>query len=127
MPLRAFPVLYAADVERVAAFYVGLGFTERARIPDPGGAPGFIGLARDGAELAVTTEASPRLLAGLEPGPGPRGELFVYVDDVDATVAALPAGGTVLRPPVDMPWGERVAYVRDPEDNVVALATAPAP
>jgi lactoylglutathione lyase len=65
------------------------------------------------------------MLAGVEPGPGPRHELFVYVDDVDATVTALrDDGGRVLREPADMPWGERVAYVADPEGNVVALASA---
>jgi hypothetical protein len=26
-----------------------------------------------------------------------------------------------------MPWGERVAYVSDPDDNPVALATAASP
>jgi lactoylglutathione lyase len=30
----------------------------------------------------------------------------------------------VLREPADMPWGERVAYLADPEGNVVALAAA---
>ena len=122
MPLRAFPVLYAKDVEAVAAFYAGLGFEEHARMPGPDGAAGFIGLRRDTAELAITTEDSPRMLAGVEPGPGPRHELFVYVADVDATVARL---DSVLRAPADMPWGERVAFVTDPEGNIVTLATRP--
>jgi hypothetical protein len=30
----------------------------------------------------------------------------------------------VLKPPADMPWGERVGFVADPEGNVVSLATA---
>src|SRR5689334_9794865 len=120
--MRAFPVLYAKDVAAVAAFYACLGFEEHVRLPGPDGVPGFIGLRREGgAELAVTTEDSPRMLAGVEPGPGPRGELFVYVEDVDATVAAL---DSVLREPADMPWGERVAYVTDPEGNIVTLAQA---
>src|SRR3954463_12351987 len=128
MGLRAFPVLYAADVEAVSAFYHRLGFAEQVRLPDENGAPGFVGLRRDAAELAVTTEASPRMLAGIEPGPGPRHELFVYVDDVDATVADLRAAGTaVLREPADMPWGERVAFVTDPEGNVVSLASSSRP
>ena len=124
MPLRAFPVLYAKDVEAVAAFYGRLGFREHVRLPSPDGSPGYVGMARDGAELAVTAEASPRELAGVEPGPGPRHELFVYVADVDATVAEVrDAGATVLREPAEMPWGERVAFVADPEGNVVSIAT----
>ena len=68
------------------------------------------------------------MLAGVEPGPGPRHELFVYVEDVDATVAALRDGGaSVLRAPADMPWGERVGFVADPEGNVVSLAASGAP
>ena len=123
MARRAFPVLYAKDVAEVAAFYVRLGFREHVRMPGPDGSAGYVGLARDGAEIAVTSEESPRMLAGVEPGPGPRHELFVYVADVDATVAELrEAGGTVLRGPADMPWGERVAFVADPEGNVVTLA-----
>jgi lactoylglutathione lyase len=124
MALRAFPVLYAKDVETVAAFYVRLGFREHIRMPSSDGSAGFIGLRRDGAELAVTTEDSPRTLAGVEPGPGPRHELFVYVDDVERTLSELRAhGATVLREPIDMPWGERVAFAADPEGNVVSLAT----
>jgi lactoylglutathione lyase len=120
---RAFPVLYARDVERVAGFYARLGFAEHFRLPDETGAAGYIALRRGAAELGVTTEASPRLLAGVEPGPGPRHELFVYVDDVDATLAQLrDAGCAVLREPADMPWGERLAFVQDPEGNVVTLA-----
>jgi lactoylglutathione lyase len=123
--LRAFPVLHAEDVERVAAFYVELGFEEQTRIPGEDGRIGFIGLRRDSAELAVTTVDAPRALAGIDPRPGPRHELFVYVDDVDRQVADLrDRHFTIVREPVDMPWGERVAYVADPEGNLVSLAGA---
>lgn len=125
MELRAFPVLHAKDVESVASFYAHLGFSEHARVPQPDGTPGFIGLRRGAAELAVTTEQSPRELAGVEPGTAPRGELFVYVSDVDEVLQDLPAAGaTVLREPADMPWGERLAFIADPEGNLVTLATA---
>ncbi len=91
----------------------------------PDGRAGFIGLRRGGSELAVTSGESPRTLAGVEPGPGPRHELFVYAEDADATVDALrAAGGSVLREPAGMPWGERVGFVADPEGNVVSIATA---
>jgi lactoylglutathione lyase len=47
----------------------------------------------------------------------------MYVDEVDRLVEALRADGVeVVREPADMPWGERVAYVTDPEGNPVALA-----
>ena len=123
MALRAFPVIYARDVEAVAAFYARLGFREGFRMAAEDSSAGFIRLQRDGAELGVTTEQSPRVLAGVQPGPGPRHELFVYVADVDATVAALQqAGASVVREPADMFWGERLAYVADPEGNLVVLA-----
>lgn len=123
MALRAFPVLYAKDVESVAGFYARLGFEEHFRLSDETGAAGFIALKRESAELGVTPEASPRMLAGVDPGPGPRHELFVYVDDVDAVFSELRTGGAVtLRDPADMPWGERLAFIKDPEGNVVTLA-----
>jgi lactoylglutathione lyase len=61
-------------------------------------------------------------------GDGVRFELFVYVDRVDGLVDELRDDGvTVLRAPADMPWGERVAYVTDPDGNPVALARSPRP
>jgi lactoylglutathione lyase len=123
MELRAFPVLHAEDVEAVAAFYRRLGFSENVRLNGPDGRVGYVGMSRGAAELAVTSVDSPRTLAGVEPGPGPRGELFVYVEDLDAAVAALRAArATVHRESADMPWGERIAFLADPEGNLVTLA-----
>lgn len=52
--------------------------------------------------------------------------LWFSVDDVDATYAAwLAAGGRVEQAPADMPWGERVAQVRDPAGNLVNLGAEP--
>jgi hypothetical protein len=75
--LRAFPVLHARDVESVAAFHVRLDFSEQFPLPGEAGHAGYIGLRRDAAELAVTTEEAPRMQAGVETQPGPRHELFV--------------------------------------------------
>ena len=44
------------------------------------------------------------------------------VGDVDAlldTVRRL--GGTVVAPPTDMPWGQRVGHILDPDGNTVNL------
>jgi lactoylglutathione lyase len=128
MASRAFPVVYAADVEASAAFYERLGFVEFFRLPPAQeGPPGYVGMRRDTAELALVTTAAPAQTLGVtEIGPGPRFELYVYVDDVDTTLTALTAEGVpVLREPTDMPWGERLAHVADPDGNPVALCQTP--
>ena len=127
MSERAFPVIYAQDVERTSSFYERLGFHEHYRLP-PEGPSGYVGLSRGTAELAVVTIDSPRELIGVDIGDRPRFEMFIYVDAVDRVIEELEtAGATVLQPPRDMPWGERVGYVTDPDGNPVALATVTAP
>ena len=120
----AFPVFYVRDVEATARFYRDLvGFTELFRLPEDGPA-GYVGLMLGESRLGLVDAQWPMDTIGIAVGSGPRAELFVYVDDVDATAArAEEAGGRLLRPPGEMPWGERVAYVQDPEGNPVALAT----
>src|SRR2546421_9885591 len=107
---RAFPIVYAADVELSVRFYERLGFERRYQFP-PEGEPGFVGLARGDSSLGVAGYSSPRDLLGLEPGKGPRFELWVYVDDVDAQIQSLhSAGAGILREPEEMPRGGRVAW-----------------
>lgn len=122
--MRAFPVVYARDVEATAGFYERLGWVAHTRIDD-----GYVGLQRDGVDLAVTVYDTPRTFIGVEPGGGgPRFELYVFVADLDATVADLRAAGVeIVKEPADMPWGERVAIVADPEGNPVVLAAEPPP
>jgi lactoylglutathione lyase len=120
---RAFPVIYARDVTRTVEFYERLlGFEKQYQFP-PDGEPGYVGLRRDEADLGIVHESSPRRLIGVDVGDGPRFELFVYVDDVDDAIDSMRAAGIpVLREPENMPWGERVAFVADPEGNPVTLA-----
>ena len=80
-------------------------------------------MQRDGADLGVVHESSPRHMIGVSLGDAPRFELFVYVDDVDEAIESMRASGVpILREPENMPWGERVAFVADPEGNPVTLA-----
>jgi lactoylglutathione lyase len=120
---RAFPVIYTRDVARTVGFYEQLlGFERQYQFP-PDGEPGYVGLKRDEAELGVVHESSPRQMIGTGIGDGPRFELFVYVADVDVAITSMQAAGVpVLRMPENMPWGERVAFVSDPEGNPVTLA-----
>jgi lactoylglutathione lyase len=88
------------------------------------GEPGYVGLRTEDstAELAVTHEGWARDRYGLQSGEGPRFEMYVYVSDLERTLSDLTsAGAVVLREPEEMPWGERIATVADPDGNPVAL------
>ena len=48
--------------------------------------------------------------------------LSVEVPDVSALLEQVEGlGGRVLGPPNDMPWGQRVAHIEDPDGNAVNL------
>ena len=49
--------------------------------------------------------------------------LYVYVEDVDATYRrAVDAGAVTIEEPLDTPYGDRRAMVRDPFGNVFQIA-----
>jgi lactoylglutathione lyase len=120
-----FPILYARDLPRLIRFYRDLlGMIESFRFPKEGD-PAYVTLTWGAASLGMGTyDVTP----GLEardlrlPKEGRGFELCIYVPDVDAVVARLQADGvSMLVAPVDQPWGERLAYVQDPEGNTVML------
>ena len=124
---RAFPVVFAHRPVATARFYEQLGFARHFSLPSDAEEPGYIGLRRGSVEVAVVDASWPTDQYGRSWASGVRFEMFVYVDDVDATIVLLRGLGTsVLREPADMPWGERVAYVADPDDNPVAIAAVTA-
>lgn len=50
--------------------------------------------------------------------------LYLYVDDADAAYRrALAAGATSIEAPTDKEWGDRVATVRDPFDDIWFIAS----
>ncbi len=57
------------------------------------------------------------------PAPGAAGfELGFRVDDVDAVYDRLVAAGAgAVTPPADRPWGQRTAYVSDPDGYLIEL------
>ncbi|HEY1517542.1 MAG TPA: VOC family protein [Solirubrobacteraceae bacterium] len=123
MVSRAFPVVYASDVERAAQFWERLGFRRHVQLPAEGEL-GYVGLRSDSsaAELAVTNVQWAADRYGLTMGDGPRFEMYLYVADLDRLVNELAEQDVrILREPEDMPWGERIATVADPESNPVAL------
>jgi lactoylglutathione lyase len=123
MQRKAFPVLYVADVRRSVEFYMLLGYEPTYQFPLEGD-PHYVGLERGDSSLGLSDANWPEAQLGITVGTAPRFELFVYVDDVEAEVEIFRAAGhRVLQEPATMPWGERQAYLADPEGNPVALAT----
>jgi len=123
----AFPIVYCDDLPRSLRFYRDLlGFRVTFSHPEQG-EPGFVALQLgEGAELALADvrdpEAVPLHGKTVRPASGHGFELCVYADDVDDAVTALRAAGVpVLAEPADQPWGDRMAYVEDPEGNPVML------
>lgn len=120
---RAVAVVYAMDVEREARFWELVGFRRHFQLP-PEGEPGYVGLSSEDspAEIAVTDARWAMDRYGLSMSDGPRFEMYIYVADLEGLVQRLAARNVpVLREPEDMPWGERIATVADPEGNPVAL------
>ena len=107
-----FPILRTRDLPRLLAFYVtAFGAVEHYRWEDVYVA---LSLGGDGAGIGI----------GLEPAAreGDQLSLWVYVDDVDAVFrACLDTGASSVADPADMPWGERVAQIHDPDGNLVYL------
>jgi lactoylglutathione lyase len=122
-----FPILYTDDLPRALAFYRDLlGFSETYRFP-PEGEPEFLGLELDEGSVAlaaVSSSTEPQHGLPLRPLAGHRFELCVYTDDVDAAIEELRAADVpVLMEPADQPWGERLAYVQDPDGNPVHVTS----
>lgn len=78
----------------------------------------IINLLRTGAARELVAPAA----VGM-PDAGPRLQLTIDVDDVDATCADLARRGVaLLNGPMDRPWGIRTATFRDPGGHVWEIA-----
>lgn len=123
-----FPMLSTENLERALGFYRELlGGTETYRFPE-GEKPVFVVLKLGESEVglgAITPETRPLHGQALRPAQGHRIELCVYVDDVEATLQRMRTSAVpILLEPTEQPWGERVAYVSDPDGNLVMLTRA---
>src|SRR5690606_24951650 len=50
--------------------------------------------------------------------------IYIYVEDVDATVGrALERGGKIVVPVETQFWGDRIGWVQDPEGHMWTVAT----
>lgn len=110
------PFITTPDLDRLLGFYTGLlGAVETSREPAEGPAF-FVGLRYDDSEFGLVADAEVDLTAPQ------RTMMSIAVPDVDDVLTRVVGlGGTVSGPPNDMPWGERVAHITDPDGNAVNL------
>jgi predicted enzyme related to lactoylglutathione lyase len=110
------PVIITPDLARLQSFYERLlGAVEVRRYPDDG-PTFFVGLKLGDSELGLVADAAADVSAP------PRILLSVDVDDVNSLLDRVEAaGGHLLGRSTDMPWGQRVAHVHDPDGNMVNL------
>ncbi|MGH3387705.1 MAG: VOC family protein [Actinomadura sp.] len=110
------PIIATPDLARLQSFYECLlGAAEVRRFPEDG-PTFFVGMKLGDSELGLVAEEAADVSAPQ------RILLSVDVDDVDGLLDRVAeAGGRVLGPPTDMPWGQRVAHINDPDGNTVNL------
>ncbi len=76
-----------------------------------------LGVARDGVWLHLQSFKPER--AGMT-------DAFLWVADVDLLYAEISGRGAIIQlPPTDQTWGTRETGIRDPDGNVLVLATKP--
>jgi lactoylglutathione lyase len=115
-------VLLVRDIDRSIGFYTEvLGIRLRHR------ADAYAQLETGGTRLGLYTRAAMERTLGTtleEPSPAaPAFEIGFKVPDVDRAFAEITArGAPAAAAPADRPWGQRTAYVRDPDGNLVELA-----
>jgi predicted enzyme related to lactoylglutathione lyase len=116
VPATIRPIIVTADLDRLIGFYTGLlGATEVMRFPEEGDAF-YVGLEVGASELGISSDS------GVSPGDPGRMLLSIEVPDVDALLPQVEGlGGTATSGANDMPWGQRVAHIKDPDGNVVNL------
>lgn len=116
--LSGFPILLTQDLERLTSFYEAAFDAERtyAFTGDDGDFV-YVSLGLGGASLGIAKDID----AGEA---GERISLWFYVEELDdAYRRALDAGASSESAPADMPWGERVARVRDPDGFLLNLGS----
>jgi PhnB protein len=115
---RVTPCLVVRGATKAMDFYADVfGATERMRFPGPGGTVAHAEIQIGDAVLIVEDENPQRGTTAPPTGglPGTPVFQFIYVEDVDATVArAVERGAALQRAPENQFYGDRDGFVIDP-------------
>jgi PhnB protein len=119
------PYLAVDDAAQAIEYYKkAFGAKERVRMPAPDGRIGHAEL-EIGDALVMLSDPFPQATTRppTELG-GTSASVFMYVEDVDATVKqAVDAGATVTMEIADQFWGDRFGSVTDPFGHSWSIAT----
>lgn len=120
MALEVFPIINCADLARTQQWYERvLGAAVRYRFP-PEGDPDYVTVGIGAGQIGLGNGSGPALYGQVPlPATGHAVDICVYVPDLDRVASA--AGDAVVVSPADMPWGERVAYLSDPEGTMLLV------
>lgn len=121
-----FPIVACLDLGRARGFYAAVfGAVEHYRFPDEGD-PVYISLTIGASTIALADATGPTAYGEpARPATGHAVDLCVYVDDLEPALARGAAvGGAIVAEPERMPWGERVAWLRDPEGTMLLVIQA---
>jgi lactoylglutathione lyase len=118
-------VLVVEDLDRAMHFYCDL-----LGMPLGHRSGSFAQLATGTTRVALYERAAMAVTLGRELASpstdAPGFELGFKVESCDTTYDELVSGGaTPAVPPTDRAWGQRTAYVRDPDGHLVELAEDP--
>lgn len=122
-----YTILYVKSVAGSVAFYESAFGLKRGMVTEAG----EYGEMDTGATtLAFAAEAFVPTLAGVPfeaaapDRAAPPVEIALVTDDVEAAYKrAVAAGAVALKAPVTKSWGQRVAYLRDPDGFLVELCS----
>lgn len=119
-----YTILYVQDVPASLAFYETAFGLPRRMLHDSGS---YAELDTGDTVLAFLARDSVVAL-GKAPGRSDRAapvfEIALETDDVDAAFErAVAAGASPRKPPEDMPWGQRISYVADPDGTLVEICS----
>ncbi len=116
--------IITTDVDRLARFYELV-----TGVPAVRPAPVFAEFRTSAGALAIASTATVAMLGEDAPEPGHNDSVIIefLVEDVDAEFDRLrEVLDDIVLEPTTMPWGNRSALFRDPDQNLVNLFSRPA-
>lgn len=123
---EVFPIINARNVAGLRAFYLSVfGAEQTYQFPEEG-EPVYLVLRVGAGQIGIGLGTGPALYGDTPlPASGHAVDVCIYVWDLQGVITrAKDAGARVPVSPQEMPWGETVAYVEDPDGTMLLVIQA---